>query len=104
VPTATTRPPLDGKSLQTLYPLVDRAVGAWTAGYDGKGVGVAVIDSGTTLTSDLDNPKRLEQDKLKGQQDGSALNDPYGPAPSSPGSSAATASTATTSASHRTRT
>jgi hypothetical protein len=90
------------------------AVSGWTAwvackeqaraGYDGKGVGVAVIDSGTTLTADLDNPKRLEQDKLKGQQDGSALNDPYGPAPSSPGSSAATASTATTSASHRTRT
>ena len=32
--------------LQALYPLVDDAPAAWSAGYTGKGIGIAVIDSG----------------------------------------------------------
>ena len=72
-----TRPSLDGKSLLTQYPVADGAVSVWKQGYTGQNVGVAVIDSGVTSTSDFTNPNRVEQDKLQGQQDGS-LNDPYG--------------------------
>jgi len=34
-------------NLATLYPVVDGAPAAWSQGYDGSGVGIAIVDSGT---------------------------------------------------------
>jgi serine protease AprX len=71
--------PLDGTGLVATYPLTDDAVGAWRSGITGKGVGVAIVDSGTTSENDFTSPNHLEQIKLKGQQDSNGgLNDPYG--------------------------
>jgi serine protease AprX len=63
-PTATSDP-LSFPALATLYPQVDRAPGAWASGLTGSGVGVAVIDSGTTATADFSG--RLTQVLLPGQ-------------------------------------
>ena len=75
VPTATTTPTAD--MLATLYPTIDGAPAAWGRGYTGAGVGIAIIDSGTTPEPDFGG--RLIQVKLKGQIDkNGGLNDPYG--------------------------
>lgn len=42
-----------GDSVATLYPQIDGAEAAWSSGYDGSGVGVAVVDSGVASVSDL---------------------------------------------------
>jgi serine protease AprX len=52
-------------SLSTLYPTVDGAQSAWNLGYTGAGVGVAVIDSGSTSVPDFGG--RLTQVVLSGQ-------------------------------------
>jgi len=36
-----------GDSVVPLYPAVDGAPGSWTSGFDGSGVGVPLIDSGS---------------------------------------------------------
>lgn len=61
-------------TLSTIYPLVDRATRAWSAGLDGRGVGIAVIDSGVTPLDDLAG--RVEQVALPGQL--GSLDDLYG--------------------------
>ena len=61
-------------TLSTIYPVVDHATGAWAAGVDGRGVGIAVIDSGVTPLDDLAG--RVEQVALPGQF--GSLDDLYG--------------------------
>jgi len=61
-------------TLSTIYPVVDGATRAWSAGVDGRGVGIAVIDSGVTPLGDLAG--RVEQVALPGQL--SSLDDLYG--------------------------
>jgi serine protease AprX len=61
-------------SLATLYPGRDSASNPWSAGATGRGVGIAVIDSG--VTPSLDFGPRLVQVRLEGQ-DGS-LDDTVG--------------------------
>jgi serine protease AprX len=61
-------------SLVTLYPGRDSASNPWSAGAIGSGVGIAVIDSGVTPSSDFGD--RLVQVRLDGQ-DGS-LDDTVG--------------------------
>ena len=107
VPTGgVTRAPLDGSQLVTTYPRRrrrGRTRGSWatTARVSASRSSTAARRS----TPDFDNPKRLEQVRLKGQQDGSALNDPYGHGTFVAGDRRrATASTATTSGSRRTPT
>jgi serine protease AprX len=51
--------------LSTLYPQIDGAPAAWSQGYTGAGVGVAVIDSGVNPSPDLGT--RLTQVQLNGQ-------------------------------------
>src|SRR5438874_866569 len=57
--------PVSFPSLATFYPTVDGAQTAWSAGYTGAGVGVAVIDSGAIATPDFGS--RLTQVLLAGQ-------------------------------------
>jgi len=52
-------------NLSTIYPLIDDADKAWAKGYNGKGVGIAVIDSGVTPSADFGS--RLVQVRLPGQ-------------------------------------
>jgi serine protease AprX len=61
--------------LATLYPSVDGASRAWRTGLTGKGVGVAVIDSGVTAAPDF-GARRLVRVRLPGQAGG--LDDAYG--------------------------
>ncbi|WP_435770691.1 S8 family serine peptidase [Nocardioides sp. SYSU DS0651] len=44
----------DSHVASAIYPQVDGAPSAWAAGLDGKGVGVAVVDTGISNTGDLD--------------------------------------------------
>jgi len=44
---------VDPAALQTLYPTIDGAAGAWPAGFDGDGVGIALIDSGAADLSEF---------------------------------------------------
>jgi serine protease AprX len=76
--TGTVKAPIAGTALVTSYPQTDNVLGAWQSGITGKNVGVAVIDSGVTPGADFQNPNRLQQIKLQGQQSGASLNDPYG--------------------------
>src|SRR4051812_22557655 len=62
-------------TLATTYPVVDGATRAWAQGLDGKGVGIAVIDSGVTKLDDFGN--RAEQVSLPGQLP-TSLDDSYG--------------------------
>ena len=57
--------PVAFPNLASLYPTVDGFQAAWDLGYTGAGVGVAVIDSGTTLAADFGS--RLTQVTLTGQ-------------------------------------
>jgi serine protease AprX len=57
--------PVSYPSLANLYPTVDGAQAAWSLGYTGSGVGVAVIDSGGTAAPDFGS--RLTQVLLPGQ-------------------------------------
>jgi serine protease AprX len=52
-------------SLSTLYPGRDSASNPWSAGMTGRGVGIAVIDSGVTPSPDFGT--RLTQVRLDGQ-------------------------------------
>jgi serine protease AprX len=65
----------DALGLLTLYPSVDRAAHAWARGFDGTGVGIAVVDSGVTPRRDFG--ERLVQVTLP-TQDGTALDDHVG--------------------------
>ena len=57
--------PVSYPSLANAYPTVDAAQAAWSLGYTGAGVGVAVIDSGGTAAPDFGS--RLTQVLLPGQ-------------------------------------
>jgi len=61
-------------SLSTLYPGRDSASNPWSAGMTGRGVGIAVIDSGATPSSDFGT--RLTQVQLDGQS--GSLDDAVG--------------------------
>jgi serine protease AprX len=61
-------------SLSTLYPGRDSASNPWSAGMTGRGVGIAVIDSGATPSSDFGT--RLTQVQLDGQS--GSLDDTVG--------------------------
>jgi serine protease AprX len=61
-------------ALATNYPLADNAPRAWDWGFDGRGVGIAIIDSGVAAGPDFGS--RLVQVRLPGQ-DGS-LDDVHG--------------------------
>jgi serine protease AprX len=52
-------------NLSTIYPLVDDADKGWAKGYDGKGVGIAIIDSGVMPGADFGS--RLAQVRLPAQ-------------------------------------
>lgn len=52
-------------NLATIYPQVSNADGAWAKGYTGKGVGIAIIDSGVTPGADFGS--RLVQVRLPDQ-------------------------------------
>jgi serine protease AprX len=56
---------VDFSRLATQYPLVDNSQVAWDAGFSGRGVGIAVIDSGVAALSDFSG--RLVQVTLPGQ-------------------------------------
>jgi len=71
VPVAATGT-VDPSKLNTIYPLVDGAPAAWSAGLDGTGVGVAVIDSGVRK---LDDFNKIIQTPVPGL---SLLDDTYG--------------------------
>jgi serine protease AprX len=58
----------------TIYPIADDAIRAWEWGYDGRGVGIAIIDSGVATGPDFGS--RLVQVRMPGQ-DGS-LDDVHG--------------------------
>src|ERR1043166_7522923 len=61
-------------SLSTLYPGRDSASQPWSAGMTGRGVGIAVIDSGVTASPDFGT--RLTQVRLDGQS--GSLDDTVG--------------------------
>jgi serine protease AprX len=73
LPTAVATEPFGG-SLATLYPQLDGAPAAWARGLTGKGVGIALIDSG--VAPGLDFGRRLVQVRLPGQRAGTG--DAYG--------------------------
>jgi hypothetical protein len=60
--------------LTTLYPQIDQAPAAWQEGFDGSGIGIAVIDSGVTPLTDFGS--RVTQVRLASS--GSSLDDAYG--------------------------
>src|SRR5215208_2101296 len=64
VPTAAGTP-VSYPSLANSYPTIDGAQTAWSLGYTGAGVGVAVIDSGGTAAPEFGS--RLTQVLLQGQ-------------------------------------
>jgi serine protease AprX len=57
--------PVSFPALATQYPAVDGIQAAWNGGYTGEGIGVAVIDSGSTAAADFGT--RLTQVILPGQ-------------------------------------
>lgn len=57
--------PVDYDDLRTTYNQNDRAHRVWDQGYDGRGVGIAVIDSGVAPTADFAG--RLTQVTMPGQ-------------------------------------
>jgi serine protease AprX len=61
-------------NLATVYPQVSAADKAWSKGYTGNGVGIAIIDSGVTPNADFGS--RLVQVRLPGQT--GALDDAQG--------------------------
>jgi serine protease AprX len=65
---------VSASSLQTIYPGRDSASNPWSAGATGRGVGIAVIDSGVTPSSDFGT--RLTQVRLDGQS--GSLDDTVG--------------------------
>ena len=65
--------PVSFPFLSTLYPQIDGAPAAWSQGYTGSGVGVAVIDSGVVPSPDFG--ARLTQVQLNGQ---TTVADTYG--------------------------
>jgi serine protease AprX len=65
--------PVSFPLLSTLYPQVDGASTAWSRGYTGAGIGVAVIDSGVAASADFGS--RLFQVQLNGQ---TSIADTYG--------------------------
>jgi serine protease AprX len=71
VSTSSTKP---SSSLATLYPSVDGAPDAWSQGYTGAGIGVAVVDSGAVPHPDFGS--RLVQVRLGGQN--GSIDDTYG--------------------------
>jgi serine protease AprX len=64
--------PIEFPALATLFPVVDAAPDAWSAGYAGRSVGIAVIDSGVTAAPEFGD--RLVQVRLAG----AAGDDSYG--------------------------
>jgi serine protease AprX len=73
LPTAKTRPqPIAFPALASLFPAVDAAPDAWSRGYAGRNVGIAVIDSGIAATADFgDRVRRV-------QLGGTVAGDEYG--------------------------
>jgi serine protease AprX len=65
--------PVSYPLLSTLYPQIDAASAAWSQGYTGTGIGVAVLDSGVVPSADFGN--RLVQVELNGQ---TSITDTYG--------------------------
>jgi serine protease AprX len=65
--------PISFPLLSTLYPKIDGAPSAWSKGYTGEGVGVAVIDSGVAPLADFGS--RLTRVQLSGQP---SIDDTYG--------------------------
>jgi serine protease AprX len=65
--------PISFPLLSTLYPQIDGAASAWSNGYTGEGVGVAVIDSGVAPAADFGS--RLTRVQLSGQP---SIEDTYG--------------------------
>ena len=65
--------PLSFPLLSTLYPKIDGAPSAWSKGYTGEGVGVAVVDSGVAPLADFGS--RLTRVQLSGQP---SIDDTYG--------------------------
>ena len=65
--------PVSFPFLSTLYPQIDGASAAWSKGYTGAGIGVAVIDSGVVASADFGS--RLVQVQLNGQ---TSTADTYG--------------------------
>lgn len=63
--TVDTENGLNYKYLTTLYPLDDYATRMWDWGYDGRGVGIAIIDSGVAPLPEFGN--RLVQVQLEGR-------------------------------------
>lgn len=74
-PAAAPTPAATVDPLQTLYPQVDGALGAWAAGNRGAGVGIAVVDSGAVKRKDFGD--RLVQVTLP-TQDGTKIDDSVG--------------------------
>lgn len=73
LPTARPRPqPISFPALASLFPVLDAAPEAWSLGYAGRNVGIAVIDSGVADTADFgDRVRRI-------QLPGSTAGDQYG--------------------------
>ena len=65
--------PMSFPLLSTLYPKIDGAPSAWSKGYTGEGVGVAVVDSGVAPLADFGS--RLTRVQLSGQP---SIDDTYG--------------------------
>ena len=69
--TSTTNPlALAFPGLASIYPQLDGAVGRWSTGYTGAGVGIAVIDSGIADAADFG--ARVVRVKLPGQSEAPA--------------------------------
>jgi serine protease AprX len=73
LPTARAQPqPITFPALASLFPVVDAAPTAWSLGYGGRGVGIAVIDSGVAPSADFgDRVRRV-------QLGGTVADDEYG--------------------------
>lgn len=65
-PTGTRNERLSAARLRGRYPVVDRAVAAWARGTTGKGVGIAVVDSGVARVADFGS--RVVRVRLRGQR------------------------------------
>jgi serine protease AprX len=65
--------PLSFPLLASLYPSINRTPTAWSQGYTGAGVGIAIVDSGVTATADFSG--RLTRVQLPGQP---SIEDTYG--------------------------